>query len=403
MMSKTEDIFPSILLETDIVVAYTVNRSRLENDLMNLQNNWTFAVLAETEFVTFISRPHFATSGCLQYGVRQTNKRCTIPQVDREKETSDKVRQLTVNKFLKCTLRKLPDDDIVLIEELCSKEIPFYFDTDKASLVVCKSDALRLNYMDVKTMQSVRNSLTKLSVVHAIFSFVCTCFSLICLAITFVTYSLFKCIRTLPGINNMNLTLTLFGVQIFTQFGLWLKEHEGRCIILGVITHYFWLCTFCAMNICSFHVFKVFTSLMHTPQNQNKLAILKYCLYVYVMPVAVILTYIVVRVSLDGPQHLGYGGSVCFLSQLIPVVIVLISPAIVIIIANFVFSGFAYRRICSSPRVQSNLDTNDFKIYVKLLTVTGVAWPLIFIDSVLPITVFSFVVTFANALQGVYR
>ena len=34
--------------------------------------------------------------------------------------------------------------------------------------------------------------------------------------------------------------------------------------------------------------------------------------------------------------------------------------------------------------------------------VTGVAWPLMFIDAVLPLTVFSFIATFANALQGVF-
>ena len=401
-MNTTNDVYPMMLLEADIVVEYTGNRSRLENDLINLRQNWTFIVIVDTGFVTFISYPHFMTSECLQFGMGRANKGCTISEFDSKNDILSSFRKLSVNELLTCILLKLPGDDIILLEELCSKGIPFYFDTDKESLVICKSDALRLNYTRVITKQSVPHSVTKLSVVHAIFSFVCTCFSLLCLTITFMTYCLFKCIRTLPGINNMNLTLTLFGAQIFTQFGIWLTEHEGRCIILGVITHYFWLCTFCAMNICSFHMFKVFTSLMYTSQNQSKWVVVNYCLYVYVMPVFVILSYFVVKVSVDGSQHLGYGGSVCFLSELIPIVAVLISPAVVIIIANFIFSILAYRRIRCSPHVQSNLDRNDFKIYVKLLTVTGVAWPLIFIDSVLPLTAFSFIATFANALQGVF-
>ena len=104
---------------------------------------------------------------------------------------------------------------------------------------------------------------------------------------------------------------------------------------------------------------------------------------------------------MDGFQHLGYGGAVCFLSKLVLIFAVLISPSVAIIIANFIFSVLAYRRIRCSPHVQSNFDGNDFKIYVNLLTVTGVAWPLIFIDSVLPLTAFSFIATFANAPQCV--
>ena len=391
-----------ILFEADIMVDNTKNRSRLENKLINIRKNWTFIVYVATGYIAFTSHPHYFTSGCPKYGIKQTNKGCTISEFDGEPEIVEILNQLTVNKLLECVLKKLPDDDTIIIDELCAKGIPFYFDTDNAFLAACKSDLLELNHTTFKTTHFSRRSVTTLSVVHAIFSFICTCFSLLCLTITFVTYALFKCIRTIPGINNMNLTLTLFGAQIFTQFGLWLTEHEARCIILGIITHYLWLCTFCAMNICSFHMFKVFTSLMYTSQNQSKWVIVKYCLYVYVMPVFVILIYLIVRVSVEGSQHLGYGGAVCFLSELVPIVTVLISPAVAIIIANFICSVLAYRRIHCSTHVQSNLDRNDFKIYVKLLTVTGVAWPLIFIDSVLPLTAFSFIATFANALQGVF-
>ena len=399
-INTTDDYF--ILVEADIIVDYTKNRSRLENNLINVRNNWTFVVRVETGYIIFTSHAHNLKSGCHKYGIKQTNKGCTISESDGYTEFVDRLNQLTVNKLLECVLQKLPLDDEIIVEGLCSKGILFHSDTDKGSMVACKSDLLQLNYTTEKSTPTTRHSVSALSVKHAIFSFVCTCFSLLCLALTFLTYSLFKCIRTLPGINNMNLTLTLFGAQIFTQFGLWLTEHEARCIILGIITHYMWLCTFCAMNICSFHMFKVFTSLMYTSQNQSKWVIVKYCLYVYVMPVFVILIYIVVKVSVDGSQRLGYGGSVCFLSELVPIVAVLVLPAVAIIIANFVFSILAYRHIRCSPHVQSNLDRNDFKIYVKLLTVTGVAWPLMFIDSVLPLTAFSFIATFANALQGVF-
>ena len=61
-----------------------------------------------------------------------------------------KLRQVTVNKLLKCVLQKLSGDNKVLMEELFSKGIPFHFDTDTGSLVACKSYVLLLNYMTVK-------------------------------------------------------------------------------------------------------------------------------------------------------------------------------------------------------------------------------------------------------------
>ena len=390
-----------IIFQADTAVASTKNRSRLENDLMNLRNNWTYSILFETGVIKFRSHPYASTPECLDSDTNQESNGCTISESSKS-VFSEITRLITVDKQLKCVLQKLPSHNNIIVEELCSKGIPFHFDKERAGLVACKSDILQLSYSTVKSTPAVRHSVTTLSVAHAIFSLSCTCFSLLCLIITFVTYSLFESIRTLPGLNNMNLTITLFGAQLFTQFGLWLTEHEGMCIMVGIVSHYFWLCTFCAMNVCSFHMFKVFTSVMYTSQHQSKWVIVKYCLYVYVIPVLVILTYIVVKVFVDGSQHLGYGGSVCFLSDLIPIVAVLISPAVAIIIANFVFSFLAYMRIRCSPHVQSTLDRNDFKIYVKLLTVTGVAWPLIFIDSILPLSAFSFIATFANALQGVF-
>ena len=352
-------------------MGYTENRSRLENCLISFRNNFTYTISVGTGFITLMSHPLEITPECLKRGVIQPSKGCNISNFGKNANFPDELKQLKVNNMIGCVLKKLPNDYENLIEEFCSKGIPFQYDTDQANLVVYKRDLLHLRYMTVTSTHSSRHSVTTLSVAHAIVSFVCTCFSLLCLAITFLTYSLFKCIRTLPGINNMNLALTLFGAQIFTQFGLWLTEHKGRCIILGIITHYFWLCTFCAMNICSFHMFRVFTSFMHSSQNQSKWMVLKYRLYVYVSPVFTVLLYIVVKVSVDESQHLGYGGSVCFLSELAP-----------IIIANGIFSGLAYWRIRSAPHVRSTLDRNDFKINIKLLTVTGVAWPLMFIDAV---------------------
>ena len=69
-----------------------------------------------------------------------------------------------------------------------------------------------------------------------IVSVICTSVSLLCLLIVFVTYSCFTALRTLPGLNNMALVLSLFFAQLFYLLGgaveikvVWICEAIGFC------------------------------------------------------------------------------------------------------------------------------------------------------------------------------
>ena len=405
LIRDSEDIH--FLVETALFFDTVRNRSHLEDNLIESRSK-PCNISVQNGYIIFESYPYDDYSVCQDKSVFQQHNLCIVSTFDRNATNSfqsGKIKRITgipenveflyVDKLLSCVLKSLENYTNSVFEILCSEGIPFKSMSD-TSIHVCASDVSRIQH---EPNYRVYNTL---SLAHGIFSFVCTSISLLGLIFTFITYALFKTIRTIPGVNNMNVVITLFGAQLFTQFGLWQTGNRSRCILLGIITHYFWLGAFCSMNVCSFHMFRVFTSLMYSSRHQSKWVILRYCIYVYVAPAFAILLFVVIKVSVGGAETFGYGGHVCFLSESLPIISMFITPACLIIVANMILSGLAYWHIRRTPHIQSNVERNDFQIYVKLLTVTGVAWPLMITDALLPLSAFSFIATFANALQGVF-
>ncbi|KAK3589598.1 hypothetical protein CHS0354_043059 [Potamilus streckersoni] len=241
--------------------------------------------------------------------------------------------------------------------------------------------------------------------IHNIFSYVCTMISIICLVITFVTYCLFKTLRSLPGKNNMCLVLCLLCAQILLQFGLWQSHHPIMCQVLGIGIHFFWMATFSSMNVCCFHMYRVFyaNSLAILTDDDSKKVLMWYIAYICAVPFFLILATTTINSSLSNRENTGYGGERCFLNNLYSIIFAFIIPAVAIFISNAVFFAIAFHKIRSSPSIESNsADKRNFFMYVKLSTITGVAWPLLIIDGQLELSTFSFFVTFVNALQGMF-
>ena len=377
-----------------LYVEKTRNRTALELLLLQSRNTM-YNLSVESGFVILKSFPYNSFSECINQ--QQEKSLCYISVNNNDNQSQESAITVRVNKLLSCSLSQMENYTESIMAEICLKHIPFERVTNSSTLKLCNND------LPLLSMKPVATTMEPLQLANGIFSFICTVCSLVCLAFTFLTYMLFKSIRTIPGINNINLVFNLFWAQALTQFGVLQTSHPVACFALSIFTHYFWLGSFCSMNICSFHMFKVFTSPLYSQMGRSKAIILKYCLYIYLAPAITISIYILIKWLLDGSENLGYGGDVCFLSETVSIVIMFVIPASLIIILNAIFSGLAYWHIRSSPRVQSNKSRrNDFKIYVKLLTVTGIAWPLIFIDILLPLSPLSFVSTFANAFQGVF-
>ena len=271
---------------------------------------------------------------------------------------------------------------------------------DNSTVRVCKSD-----YIDEVTQTLFQVDITAFHKAHNIFSYIFTLTSLICLLLTFAIYCFIPQLRTIPGRNIMSLCASLFLAQGSLQFSSFIFTHEVICVPFAMLTHYSWLATFCGMNVCSFHMYKMFYLKFMTSSDASVSIkyTKRYLSYTYGFPLIIVALTTGIHLAISNGTFTGYGKFACFLSDIYTITFAFIVPAAMIFVTNFAFFAVAFHTIKSSPRIgSSRKDRREFFMYLKLCTLTGVSWPLQIIDGFLPLTVFSFFVVFINALQGFY-
>ena len=395
MVISSQNDIPELEVNALLFVNRARNRTHLEETLQNLRKSVINVTLSDT----IIKLAFFPID-------KQSEFPKPIPEKDvcrflNLKFNNSAVAQtgiqfFNVNELLLCVQAAIENYTKDIIDTLCIHNITFEISADNKTIRFCEKHWAKLG-LDISD-----EDISLFHFAYGIFSMICTLLSLVCLLITFLTYSIFRSLRNIPGVNNMNLVFSLFWAQLFLQFGLWQTGNETVCIFLGVMTHYFWLASFCGMNVCSYHMFKVFHKPLVSSGNLNQRKLVYYSLYIYGAPFILISIFLLVIVTTSSFTRFGYGNGICFLSNFIAILIMFIIPANLIIVLNIVFFGIAYWYIRSSPRVQTNINRNYFKVYIKLFTITGIAWVLLFVDTLNSPSLFSFVATFSGALQGVY-
>ncbi|XP_053383783.1 uncharacterized protein LOC123562453 [Mercenaria mercenaria] len=317
-------------------------------------------------------------------------------------------RKFKVDNFLTCPFVKF-DRNGVLIDaqtlEVHVKSLNVSFGRSKykeikgIGVAVCATDFRQM--LHEESASSAVTPPHPLENVLNLFTLICTIISLICLCLTFITYSLFPDLRTVPGKTNMILCVFLTMAQSLLQFGLSIKSHLV-CIAVGIGNHFFWVGTFCVMNVSSFHMFKIFYIGQLSQTRTSKNLFVKYFLYIIAIPGAFVSVVVAKTLTESKGTDIGYSKHHCFISDFNIFLCTFVAPAGLIFISNIVFFALVFYRIHSSPRVQSTRNRHDFFLYIKLCTLVGITWPLLILDNVIGISWFSFVVSGLNALQGVF-
>ena len=250
----------------------------------------------------------------------------------------------------------------------------------------------------------ITNKKDTLSFLIGIASLTLVCLSMLCLVLTLCTYVFFPQLRTLPGKNNICLVVALFTSQGLTQFGLNQFVGSVLCTVVGLLIHYFWLVTFFCMNVCSFHMFRVFVMTFSSMRNkvEERWTLFRYVCYSFGTPAAIIIINVTLTYALN--NNAGYGDSFrCFLNTTEAIVGSFLVPILLLCCFNVVFFSITAHKIRNTPIVASNKENRrDFPIYVKLFALTGITWIAQIIDSFLPQSVFSLVVAILNASQGIF-
>ncbi|KAK3103847.1 hypothetical protein FSP39_022410 [Pinctada imbricata] len=204
--------------------------------------------------------------------------------------------------------------------------------------------------------------------------------------------------------------VSLFLSQTLIQFGLLDISYMPLCLAYGITLHYSWLCTFFTLNICCFHIFRIFSDIsfakvVSTRRHRQHII---YLLYSFGVPL--ILVSINVIYNLQRNNHLGYRYPSCFISNWLSNIVTFTAPVGLITIVDLILFVFTTRNLNSTKHSRAMALSSDnhtvnrehFKVYLKTFFLSGATWILSLVDMFMPITILTYFTVILNSSQGVF-
>ncbi|KAK3087736.1 hypothetical protein FSP39_009980 [Pinctada imbricata] len=404
-MTFPEQKFEIIAYIKFFVVDY-VNRLRSEEDLIRMMNSsyseFGFNVTFENSFErralhapTLIHESSFENS-CYYRASGENIETLSL----------EEYRAVHVAPLLTCVQTtfskheyRLGWDQLTML--LVDLQLKLHFDEfqimTNGDAVVCRNR--------ISTYMSSPSVLANVASALGILTAVCLTVSIICLLLTLLTYGLFKPLRTLPGKNNIVLIVTLLAAQISVLIQPNVRQIDEVCIFVGSLSHYFWLCYFGSLIVCSVHMFRVFSGRLSRCESDSSInkTVLKYSLFSLGIPMIIVLIVVIVSLSTTGGRESGYSSFRCFISDRNVFIVTLITPLVVMCTCNLFFFAFTAYKIKTTPKVQKNkADNVHFLVYIKLFALTGLTWTIQIIDTFLVESFLSYVSVILNCTQGFF-
>ena len=229
--------------------------------------------------------------------------------------------------------------------------------------------------------------------------------SIFSLVLYLLTYCLFSELRTLPGINVMNLSFSLLLLQ-----SVWFSTSQTRvqilCTFIAAFIHYLALVSFTWMSIIAFDTWRAFSNTrMRQQQRSRKAKILRFMAIGWIPA----LIFVIICVVLDQTQvfNIGYGGEKsCFIQNSSASMFLLGIPVAISIAFNgffFVKTVLIIRKITKQTQAVACQSRNqrNFQLYARLAAITGFTWIFGFLGFLISeYLLYPFVVF--TTLQGVY-
>ncbi|XP_046565834.1 adhesion G-protein coupled receptor G2-like [Haliotis rubra] len=230
------------------------------------------------------------------------------------------------------------------------------------------------------------------------------------LLLTFILHCFFSSLRNLPGVILMFLSASLFLAHATFFFGSDEAHNRTSSLAIGIVIHFFWLASFCWLNISSFHTFRVFKDVFASRsfESNKKTIILKYCIFGYGTPAVVIAATITENYFVSGSESFGYAdtSNFCFISNGTKSIVGLLVPAGATILVSFTLFILTVVYLCrasANRRKVGNGDKWNILMYIKLSSITGFAWVFGFLQMVdRSSQVFSYLFICLTGAQGVF-
>ncbi|KAK3730012.1 hypothetical protein QZH41_000967 [Actinostola sp. cb2023] len=234
--------------------------------------------------------------------------------------------------------------------------------------------------------------------------------SVICLVATLVTYSLFVELRTLPGINLMNLSSALLVAHFFWLIGSGQNGSHGACVAMAVILHFAFLASFAWMSIIAFSTWKAFSAsggnVGVSNDKEYRRKRIHRALAIGWLPV---LFFVMICVALDQSEVVAiqYGGiKGCWINNGRANLYTFVVPIAMSVIWNAVFFGLTVKAIHKARQqarmvTENRANQRNYSVYVKIAVLMGFTWIFGVLGSLVSVYfMYPFVVL--STVQGVY-
>ena len=281
---------------------------------------------------------------------------------------------------------------------------PLFHVSDSYSALICVSDYRRGTNATERWLQ---RSPPKHRLALYWVSLLSTIVSLVFLFISVVIYCLLSSLRNVAGINNLVLSIAMFGAQLFLQVGADVPMADWLCQVTGVMTHFFWLVVMLAQNVCTFHMFYTLSfplvshASMANPGSMTK----KYVTYVLVTSATfVVATLFWQLLAGDGGGGSGYGGPRCYITTALVRVVMFALPLACTVLANLAMFVFTIVRLRAISQHVKSTRTNrtSLLLYTKLSVFTGLTWLLGFMASLLESEPLAYLFAVFQGCQGLF-
>ncbi|XP_048259459.1 uncharacterized protein LOC124146241 [Haliotis rufescens] len=280
--------------------------------------------------------------------------------------------------------------------------------TEELGILVCLSTVEDLRRRYEERMGEKRSTAEQGYDILTILTVISLVFSMFFLSLSFLVYVMLSALRTLPGCNLMFLMSSLFLAQGLFLFGAGAIENRVVCKIMGVLIHYFWMVTFAWMNVCTFHVFRVFRNILSSVKlsDDKRIILLKYGVFSYLTPAVIVAITIVANYFLSRKSTIGYSDSHanCFLNPGLITLVAFGIPTVFTVVctgAFFVCTVAALRRASADRARVGKKETKVILNLVKLSSATGLSWVFGLLGSLFSVEAFQYVFVILAAGQGV--
>ena len=229
--------------------------------------------------------------------------------------------------------------------------------------------------------------------------------SIICLILLLVTFGLFQELRTVPGMNLMNLSFSMLLSQLLWLIGSSYFTGTTACKVFAILEHYLFQVSFLAMSVISYHSCYVFSQpFAGRVANKSSRRFIKYSAFVWLAPAI----YVAICVTLDktGAFLVDYGIN-CWLGNVDAKLYLFLLPLALLLVYNiFTFIRTAislYRHDQNTQVLQRKKGKQNLIIYTKLATLVGFPWLFALIGIMFPdVEAFEYLFVVFACLQGLY-